>query len=90
MTRSWEFGQEAERRASEILRERGQEAPPGQARSILIASDVEMTAEDQATWQQPHQTVGHFLIGRDGLIRWARIDPWIVPLPRTEELLSLI
>ncbi len=49
-----------------------------------------MTAEDQATWQQPHQTVGHFLIGRDGLIRWARIDPWIVPLPRTEELLSLI
>jgi peroxiredoxin len=90
VVRTPEFGQEAERRASEILRERGQEAPPGQARSIFIASDgFEMTAEDQATWQQPHQTVGHFLIGRDGLIRWARVDPWMVPLPDVDELSSL-
>jgi predicted pyridoxine 5'-phosphate oxidase superfamily flavin-nucleotide-binding protein len=31
-----------------------------------------------------------FLIRTDGRIRWARIDPWTVPLPRVEELLSLI
>ncbi len=48
-----------------------------------------MTPEDQVTWQRPHQAIGHFLIGRDGLIRWARIDSWMVPFPEVEELSSL-
>jgi len=91
VTRSPEFVQEAERRASETLRAQGLEAPPGQARSILMASDgFVMTPEDQAAWQRPHQVVGHFLIGRDGLIRWARIDTWMVPLPDVEELSALV
>ena len=89
--RTPDFGQEAERRASGILRELGLEAPPGQARSIFVAADgFEMTPEDRAEWRRPNQTVGYFLIGRDGLIRWARVDPWMVPLPKVEELSSLI
>jgi hypothetical protein len=34
-----------------------------------------MTREDQAAWQRPHHAVACFLIGADGRIRWARIDP---------------
>jgi peroxiredoxin len=90
VARTPEFLEETERRAAEILRAEGFEPPPRQARSIFIASDrFELTLEDQAEWQRPHQTVGHFLIGRDGLIRWARVDPWIAPLPGVEELSSL-
>jgi hypothetical protein len=48
------------------------------------------TAEDEAEKQRPLQSVAHFLIGRDGLIRWAHVDPRIVPLPKVEELLSMI
>ncbi len=45
-----------------------------------MASDgLVMTREDQAAWQRPHQAVACFLIGADGRIRWARIDPWTVP-----------
>ena len=50
----------------------------------------EMTAADQAEWQRPLQAVGHFLIGRDGLIRWARVETSITALPPPEELLSLV
>jgi peroxiredoxin len=90
MIRSPEFVQETERKAAEILRGRGIEAPLGQARWVFLASGFEMTPEDQAEFQRPHQAVASFLIGSDGLIRWARVDPWIVPLPNVEELLSLI
>jgi hypothetical protein len=31
----------------------------------------EMTAEDQAEHERPLQLVGHFLVGRDGVILWA-------------------
>jgi hypothetical protein len=41
-----------------------------------MASDgFVMTREDQAAWQRPHHAVACFLIGADGRIRWARIDP---------------
>jgi peroxiredoxin len=86
-----EFGQEVERRAADFLREAGQEAPPGQARSVFVGYDgFKMTPEDQAEWRQLHQTVACFLIGADGRILWACIDPWTVHPPRVEELLSLI
>jgi hypothetical protein len=45
---------------------------------------------DEAEKQRPLQSVAHFLIGRDGVIRWALVDPRIVPLPKVEELLSMI
>ncbi len=91
VVRTPELRQRAERRAAEILQERGLQAPPGQAASIFAASDgFEMTTEDQAEWQRPLQVVGHFLIGRDGLIRWARVETSLTALPQTEELLSLL
>jgi hypothetical protein len=80
-----------ERRASEILRESGLEAPPGQAGAVFLVSDgFEMTTEDEAERQRPLQGKGDFLIGRDGLIRWARIETSTTALPKMEELLALI
>jgi peroxiredoxin len=84
------FVEETERRAAKILRDQGVKVEAGEARSVFMASDgFAMTVEDQAELQRQNQTVGQFLIGRDGLIRWTRIDPWIVPLPTVEELSSL-
>lgn len=89
--RTPESRQETERSAAEILRELGLQAPPGQAASVFATSDgFEMTAEDQAEWQRPLQAVGYFLIGRDGLIRWARVETRITALPKVEELLPLV
>jgi len=89
--RTPEMRQDAERRAAEILRELGMETPPGQAGVVFGTSDgFEMTAEDQAEWQRPLQAVGYFLIGRDGLIRWARVETSVTALPKVEELLSLV
>lgn len=89
--RTPEFRQQTERRASEILRERGVQAAPGQAGSVFAASDgFEMTTEDQAEWQRPLQTVGYFLVGRDGVIRWARFETAVTALPKTDELVSLL
>jgi peroxiredoxin len=55
-----------------------------------VVDGFEVTAEDEAEWQRPLQSVAYFLIGRDGLIRWALVDSRIVPLPPVEELLSLV
>lgn len=49
-----------------------------------------MTTEDQIEWQRPLHPVAYFLIGRDGLIRWARVETQITTLPEVEELLSLV
>jgi peroxiredoxin len=89
--RTPQMRQDIERRATEILRELGLEAPPGQAGSVLrTAGGYEITAEDDAESQRPQQVVGHFLIGRDGLIRWARVEYAITPLPALAELRSLV
>jgi peroxiredoxin len=91
VVRTPEFVQEVEHRAADFLREMGRAAPPGQARSLFVTYDAfQVGPEDQAEWQQPHQTVACFLIGADGRIRWVRIDEFTVPLPRVEELLSLV
>lgn len=89
--RTPELRQGTERRAAELLREAGLPAPPGEAASVFAASDgFEMTTEDQAEWQRPLQAVGHFLIGQDGRIRWARVETTVTALPKPEELLSLL
>jgi hypothetical protein len=49
-----------------------------------------MTTEDDAESKRPLQANGDFLIGRDGLIRWARVETSITALPKVEELLALI
>jgi peroxiredoxin len=91
VTRTPELRQDVEDRAAEVLRERGLPVPPGGATAAFrTASGFEMTAEDTAEWQRPLQSVGSFLVGQDGLIRWTRVDPSVPTLPKTEELLSLL
>ena len=90
MARTPEFRETTERRAAEILRELDVEAPPGQAASVFAAMDgFEMTPEDHAEWQRPLQTVGYFLIGTDGVIRWSRVEVVLSALP-TDELVALL
>ena len=89
--RTPEMREHTERRAVEILRERGVEAPLGQAAQVFAASDgFEMTAEDDTEWKRPLQAVGYFLIGPDGVVRWAHSAMQVTLLPAPEELLPLI
>jgi peroxiredoxin len=91
VVRTPEFREETQRRATAILHELGLEAPTGQATAVFTtANGFELTPEDEAEMPRPLQSIGFFLIGRDGLIRWALADPRIVPLPRPEELSLLV
>lgn len=89
--RTPELLQYAERRAAEILGEMGIDAPPGQAGKIFSRADgFEPTAEDDAEYGRPLQSVGSFLIAPDGVVRWAHSSTAMTPLPRVEELLPLL
>jgi peroxiredoxin len=48
------------------------------------------TAEDAAEFKRPLQSVGHYLIDRQGVIRWASVGEVLVELPRPESLLPLL
>lgn len=89
--RTPEFRQGSERRAAAVLQELGLQIPAGQAGATFQASDgFEMTSEDHAEYARPLQAVGHFLIGHDGVIRWARVELTVTALPKTEELRKLL
>jgi hypothetical protein len=79
-------------RAAEILRQDGIPVPSGKSADavFLKADGFELTPEDEAEWSRPLQWVGYFLIGRDGLIRWANVEARIVDLPEVDKLLALI
>jgi len=83
--------QTAEREAAEILRESGSQFAPGQALDVFAKSDgFGMTSEDDAEWRRPLQKTGDFLIGCDGVIRWARVDIILTTFPKIEDLVSLL
>ena len=88
--RTPEFRARAERRAAEILQELGVASAPGEANMTFAKLDFEGTPEDEVEVRRPLQTVGAFLIGSDGVIRWANAGgPVIVAeLPKAEELLA--
>jgi hypothetical protein len=89
--RTPEMRANTERRAAEVLREMGRPAPPGEAAVAFGASDgFEMSGEDDAEYQRPLQGTGRFLVGMDGVIRWARVDILYVPVPSPPELLALL
>jgi len=91
MERTRQMKEDTERRAREILRERGLDAPPGQAGWVFHEQDgFQMTDEDDAEWKRPLQSVGYFLIGPDGVIRWARVEPRMFLLPKAEEILPFV
>lgn len=93
MDRTAQFVEETQRLAAEANAELGIEALPGQAAPAFMKWDgFEMTGEDQAEHERPLQFVGHFLIGRDGVIRWTRVGAreGSLQLPKVEELLALV
>jgi peroxiredoxin len=93
MERTAPFLEETLRLCAEANAELGIVAPPGQAGPAFMKWDgFEMTAEDEAEHQRPLQFVGQFLVGPDGVIRWARGAPResaLIP-PKVEELLALL
>jgi peroxiredoxin len=92
VTRTAAMREAVEQRASEILGEAGIAAPPGQAGMIFGGADgFEMTTEDEAERQRPLQTCAYFLVGRDGVIRWARaLEPPVTEFPLADELHPLV
>jgi len=91
MVRTPEYREQHERRAAAVVEELGLQAPPGQAAAVFAGADgFEMTPEDNDEWQRPLQACGQFLIGRDGVIRWARAEWSATALPQTDELVSLL
>jgi peroxiredoxin len=48
------------------------------------------TAEDDAEFKRPLQSVGYYFIDRQGIIRWARAGEILHELPRPESLLALV
>src|SRR5215475_8040522 len=93
MERTAQFLEETQRLAAEANTELGIEAPPGQAGLAFMKWDgFEMTAADEAEHERPLQFVGYFLVGRDGVIRWAQVasrEGSLFP-PKVEELLALL
>jgi len=91
MVRTPEYHEDHERTAAAVVKDLGLQVPPGQAAAAFASADgFEMTPEDNAEWQRPLQAVGQFLIGRDGVIRWARAEWSPTALPQMDELLSLL
>ena len=91
--RSPQFLEETKRLAATANAELGIAAPPAEAVSAFMKWDgFEMTPEDEAEHKRPLQFVGSFLIGPDGVIRWAQVTPRegaLLP-PKAEELLALL
>jgi peroxiredoxin len=92
VARAPEHRTEVESNAVAVLRALGIEAPTGEAAVTFAGLDgFEMTEEDDAEWKRPLQAIGYFLVGRDGLIRWARVDQrGFRPLPTVDEILPLL
>ena len=91
--RTAQFLEETQRLAAEANAELGIEAPPGESAQAFMKWDgFEMTAEDEAEHKRPLQFVGYFLVGRDGVIRWAQVTSREGSLhpPKAEELLALL
>jgi peroxiredoxin len=82
---------EVERLAGRMVRELGLQASAGEAVAVLKSLDgFRMTGEDLAESERPLQTVGCFLIGQDGRVRWSRVDVQMIMLPATHELLAFL
>src|SRR5207247_1937770 len=89
--RTPEARQQTERQALSLLEELGVHAPDGQAAQVFSEIDgFAMTAEDDAEYQRPRQSVGYFLVGPDRVIRWARVEPRMFLLPKADEILPYL
>jgi peroxiredoxin len=78
------------RRATAMLREMGVEAGADPIMTVHHHGGWEDTAEDEAEFKQPLQSVGYYLIDRQGVIRWASVGEILDELPSPESLLALV
>ena len=93
MERNDEAGEMVERAAQRLARELNIEAPPGQGRAFVDSADGFTRLDSDSADRLRHQIqlIGQFLIDRDGVIRWCRIEDRFsyAVFPSTEEWESL-
>jgi peroxiredoxin len=80
----------AMQRAREVLREMNIDGDVDVADAFQKLDGFELTAEDDAEFQRPLQSVGYYFIDRDGVIRWASVGKLLSALPEPETLLALV
>lgn len=93
LERNAEAADMVEHAAQRVAGELGVAAPPGRAREVIDAADgFERTASDaEDRTRHQIQMIGQFLIDRDGIVRWARVEErgTYALFPKIDELLAL-
>ena len=90
VVRTPEMRAAALQRASEALKELNIESGGNVFDAFMGHDGFELTAEDDAEYQRALQSVGYYLIDRDGVIRWASVGKLLSTLPEPDTLLALV
>jgi peroxiredoxin len=77
-------------RAAEILRDLNVDGEGDPLMALHHHGGWVDTPEDEAEFKRPLQSVGYYLIDRQGVIRWARVGDVITDVPGPESLLTLV
>lgn len=77
-------------RAAELLREMNVDYGGDPLIAFHHYGGWEDTAEDEAEWKRPLQSVGYYFIDSQGVIRWASVGKILQDLPAPELLLALV
>ena len=77
-------------RAAELLREMNIDGRGDPFAAFHHYDGWRDTAEDEAEFKRPLQSVGYYLIDRQGVIRWASVGEILSELPGPESLLALV
>jgi len=76
--------------ASEYLREMNMPSSGDPFKAFHHYDEWEDTAEDDAEFRRPWQSVGYYFIDRQGVIRWASVGDLLRDLPEPASLLALV
>lgn len=77
-------------RAAEILREMNVDDEGDPLMALHHHGGWVDTPEDEAEFKRPLQSVGYYLIDRQGVIRWARVGDVIADVPGPASLMALV
>jgi peroxiredoxin len=77
-------------RAAAVLREMRVDGGTDPLMTLHHHGGWEDTAEDEAEFKRPLQSVGYYLVDRAGVIRWASVGQVLEDLPVPETLLALV
>ena len=84
------FCRHISRNAAEVLREMRVDGGGDPVMTFHHHGGWEDTAEDEAEFRRPLQSVGYYLVDRGGVIRWARTGEILSELPQPASLLALV